>query len=55
VTGVLVRETVPDRILEEASEIRLIDLPPDELLERLAEGRVYLPEQAQRAIDSFFC
>jgi two-component system sensor histidine kinase KdpD len=54
VTGVLVRETVPDRVLEEASEIRLIDLPPDELLERLADGRVYLPEQAQRAVDSFF-
>ncbi len=54
VTGVLVKETVPDRILEEASEIRLIDLPPDELLERLADGRVYVPEQARRAVESFF-
>jgi two-component system sensor histidine kinase KdpD len=54
VTGVVVRETVPDRVLEEASEVRLIDLPPDELLERLAEGKVYIPEQAQRAAESFF-
>src|SRR3984957_13217307 len=50
VTGVIVRETVPDKVLEEATELRLIDLPPDELLERLAEGKVYIPEQAQRAI-----
>jgi two-component system sensor histidine kinase KdpD len=54
VTGVVVRETVPDRVLEDASEIRLIDLPPDELIERLAEGKVYVPDQAQRAIGSFF-
>jgi two-component system, OmpR family, sensor histidine kinase KdpD len=54
VTGVVVRETVPDRLLEEASEVRLIDLPPDELLERLAEGKVYVPDQAQRAVQSFF-
>jgi two-component system, OmpR family, sensor histidine kinase KdpD len=54
VTGVIVRETVPDRILEEASEVRLIDLPPDELLERLAEGKVYLPDQAQHAVQNFF-
>jgi two-component system sensor histidine kinase KdpD len=54
VTGVVVRETVPDRLLEEASEVRLVDLPPDELLERLAEGKVYVPDQAQRAIENFF-
>src|SRR5271154_638653 len=54
VTGVVVRETVPDRMLEEASEVRLIDLPPDELLERLAEGKVYVPDQAQRAVENFF-
>jgi two-component system sensor histidine kinase KdpD len=54
VTGVIVRETVPDRVIEEATELRLIDLPPDELLERLAEGKVYVPEQAQRAIQNFF-
>jgi two-component system sensor histidine kinase KdpD len=54
VTGVVVRETVPDRILEEAAEVRLIDLPTDALLERLQEGRVYRPEQAERAAESFF-
>jgi len=54
VTGVVVRETVPDRVLEEASEVRLIDLPPDELLERLQEGKVYIPDQAQRAVEGFF-
>jgi two-component system sensor histidine kinase KdpD len=54
VTGVVVRETVPDRVLDEASEIEVIDLPPDELLIRLEEGKVYVPEQAQRAIELFF-
>ncbi|MCE9646177.1 MAG: sensor histidine kinase KdpD [Chloroflexi bacterium] len=54
VTGVIVKETVPDRVLDEASEIEVIDLPPDELLARLNEGKVYLPEQASRAIDKFF-
>lgn len=54
ITGVVVRETVPDRILERADEIRLVDLPPVELLKRLQEGKVYLPEQAQRAVEGFF-
>jgi len=54
VTGVIVRETVPDRVLDEASEIEVIDLPPDELLVRLQEGKVYIPEQASRALDKFF-
>lgn len=54
VTGVIVRETVPDRLLDEASEIEVIDLPPDELLVRLQEGKVYIPEQAARAIQDFF-
>jgi len=54
VTGVIVRETVPDRLLDEASEIEVIDLPPDELLTRLQEGKVYIPEQAARAIHEFF-
>jgi two-component system sensor histidine kinase KdpD len=54
VTGVVVRETVPDRMLDEASEIEVIDLPPDELLVRLKEGKVYVPEQAKRAIQKFF-
>ena len=54
VTSVRVRETVPDRILERADEIELVDLPPDELLARLREGKVYVPEQASRAAESFF-
>jgi two-component system sensor histidine kinase KdpD len=54
VTGVVVRERVPDRLLDEATEVRLIDLPPDELLERLGEGKVYLPDQAAHATANFF-
>jgi two-component system sensor histidine kinase KdpD len=54
ITGIVVRETLPDHVLEEATEVRLIDLPPDELLERLQEGKVYFPDQARRAVDSFF-
>src|SRR3954468_21589354 len=54
VTGVRVRETVPDSLLERAHEIKLVDLPPDDLLERLREGKVYVPAQAQRAIENFF-
>ncbi|MGE0708441.1 MAG: DUF4118 domain-containing protein [Planctomycetota bacterium] len=54
VTGILVRETVPDRVIDEATEIELVDIPPEELLERLAEGKVYVPEQARRAIERFF-
>jgi len=54
VTGVVVRETVPDRVLDEATEIEAIDLPPDELLNRLKEGKVYVPDQAKRAIQKFF-
>jgi two-component system sensor histidine kinase KdpD len=54
ITGVLVRETVPDSILDQADELELIDLPPDELLQRLREGKVYVPEQARRALDHFF-
>lgn len=54
VTGVVVRETVPDRVLDDASEIEVIDLPPDELLIRLQEGKVYVPDQAKRAIEKFF-
>ncbi|WP_447751138.1 DUF4118 domain-containing protein [Pseudomonas nicosulfuronedens] len=54
ITGVQVRETVPDWVLQEAYELLLIDLPPRELLERLREGKVYVPEQARAAIDAFF-
>ncbi|HET9929509.1 MAG TPA: sensor histidine kinase KdpD [Polyangiaceae bacterium] len=54
ITGVHVRETVPDSVLEAAHDIKLVDLPPDDLLERLREGKVYVPAQAQRAIENFF-
>jgi two-component system sensor histidine kinase KdpD len=46
ITGVAVRETIPNRIIDEADEIEVIDLPPDELLDRLKSGKVYVPEQA---------
>lgn len=54
ITGIIVRETVPDSVLEQAHEIKLVDLPPDDLLERLREGKVYVSGQAQRALDNFF-
>ncbi|RYZ10279.1 MAG: sensor histidine kinase KdpD [Myxococcales bacterium] len=54
ITGVRVRETVPDSVLERAHELKLVDLPPDDLLERLRDGKVYLGAQAQHAIDNFF-
>lgn len=54
VTGVTMRETVPDHILDEAHEIELIDLPIDELLARLEAGKVYIPAQADRALRKFF-
>jgi len=54
ITGVVVRETVPDSIVDRAHEIELVDLPPDELLQRLEQGKVYLPAEAERARASFF-
>lgn len=54
ITGVDVRETVPDSFIDRADEIELIDLPPDDLLQRLSEGKVYIPSQAERATSSFF-
>ncbi len=54
ITSIPVWETVPDAVLEQANEIELIDLPPDELLQRLKEGKVYLPQQAERAAQNFF-
>jgi two-component system sensor histidine kinase KdpD len=54
ITGVRVRETVPDGALEMADEIELIDLPPDELVDRLKQGKVYPADQAARALGSFF-
>lgn len=49
-----IKETVPDSMLEMADTIELVDLPPEELLQRLREGKVYIPEQADLAIDRFF-
>lgn len=54
ITGVTVRETVPDSVLDQVTEIELTDLPPEELLIRLKEGKVYVPEQAAQAIRNFF-
>jgi two-component system sensor histidine kinase KdpD len=54
ITGVRVRETVPDSVVEEADEVELVDLPPDVLLERLRSGRVYVPENIRAASESFF-
>jgi two-component system sensor histidine kinase KdpD len=53
-TKVRVRETVPDRVLGDADSIELVDIPPDELIERLKEGKVYIPEEASRALNHFF-
>lgn len=54
ITGIAVRETVPDRLLDLALEIRLVDIPPEDLLQRLHEGKVYIADQAAKAIDKFF-
>jgi two-component system sensor histidine kinase KdpD len=54
ITGVKVRETVPDRILELADQLELVDLPPEELLRRFKEGKVYVPPQAEQAMSRFF-
>jgi two-component system sensor histidine kinase KdpD len=54
ITGISVAETVPDSIFEEADEVELVDLPAEDLLDRLREGKVYVPRQAERAIQNFF-
>jgi two-component system sensor histidine kinase KdpD len=54
ITGVTVKETIPDRVIDEATEIELVDLAPPELLQRLREGKVYVPDMAARAIEQFF-
>jgi two-component system sensor histidine kinase KdpD len=54
ITGVQVRETVPDKVFDAAHEIELIDLPTDELLQRLNDGKVYVPDQSARAVEKFF-
>jgi two-component system sensor histidine kinase KdpD len=54
ITGVIVRETVPDSVFDEADEVKLVDLPAEELLERLRDGKIYLLPQAERAKQNFF-
>ncbi len=54
ITGAIVRETVPDSLFERADEVQVVDLSPDELLKRMAEGKVYTGERSQRAIANFF-
>ena len=54
ITGIRVSETVPDAIFERLRDIRLVDLPPRELIERLNQGKVYLPDQASQALQAFF-
>jgi two-component system sensor histidine kinase KdpD len=54
ISRIQVQETIPDKVLELASEIELIDLPPDDLIQRLRQGKIYVPEQAGRAITHFF-
>ncbi|MER9263881.1 sensor histidine kinase KdpD [Mesorhizobium sp. M0410] len=54
ITRVRVRETVPDSIIDQADDIEIIDLTPDDLIKRLEEGKVYIPSTAQRAIENYF-
>jgi len=54
ITRIRVRETVPDSILDRANDVELVDLTPEDLLQRLKEGKVYVPEQAERAARHYF-
>ena len=54
ITGVRVRETVPDSILDRANDLELVDITPEDLIQRLKEGKVYVPEQARLALEHFF-
>src|ERR1700738_5194118 len=54
ITGVRVRETVPDRVFDRADSVELVDLTPDDLIQRRKEGKVYVPKQAERALEHFF-
>lgn len=54
ITGVVIRETLPDEIFENADEIELVDITPDELLERFADGKIYTPERSKEAVQNFF-
>jgi two-component system sensor histidine kinase KdpD len=54
ITGTVVRETIPDTVIERADDIELVDITPEELLGRLSEGKVYVPAQAEWALANFF-
>jgi two-component system sensor histidine kinase KdpD len=54
ISGVEVRETIPDTVFDQADSIELVDLPPEELLQRFQEGKVYIPAQAEHAMQKFF-
>ena len=54
ITRVRVRETVPDSIFDRADAVELVDITPDDLIQRLKEGKVYIPKQAERALEHFF-
>jgi two-component system, OmpR family, sensor histidine kinase KdpD len=54
ISGIEVRETIPDTVFDQADSIELVDLPPEELLQRFEEGKVYMPVQAERAMQKFF-
>jgi two-component system sensor histidine kinase KdpD len=54
ITGIAVREVVPDTVIERADDVVVVDITPDELIERLRDGKVYLPDNARRAADNFF-
>ena len=54
ITHVRVRETVPDAVFDHADAVELVDLTPDDLIQRLKEGKVYIPKQAERALENFF-
>src|ERR1700733_13198725 len=54
ITRIRVRETLPDRVIDKADDIELIDLTPEDLIQRLRDGKVYVPHQAERAIRHYF-
>lgn len=54
ISGIAVRETVPDTVFDEADEVELVDLPPEDLLQRFEEGKIYFPADAERAMLKFF-
>lgn len=54
VTGVKVQETIPDSVIDQAAEVEVVDVAPEDLIDRLEQGKIYPPEQARRALGSFF-